>query len=162
MVSKVLFSSAKEEWATPQDFFDRLDNYFHFQLDAAADNTNNKCKTFFTKEEDALQQSWCPGPVWLNPPYGRDIGKWVCKALYESCKHGTPVVCLLPARTDTRWFHEFCKPPKARVIFLKGRLKFGGCKDSAPFPSMLVIYDDKTVMPQGTYYDLESYLEDRK
>lgn len=76
----------------------------------------------------------------MNPPYGREIGKWVEKALEESRKEAECVVCLLPARTDTKWFHDFCLPFAKSITFLKGRLKFGEATNSAPFPSMVVIF----------------------
>lgn len=132
----VHFSSATDQWATPPDFFVQLDSEFGFELDVCADATNAKCAAYFTKEQDALAQFW-GGVCWMNPPYGREIGKWVKKA-YEESTHGATVVCLLPARTDTKWFHEYCV--RGEVRFLRGRLKFGHSKNSAPFPSMIVIF----------------------
>ena len=128
---------AKNEWATPQWLFDSLDLEFHFTLDAAASPHNAKCKHYFTEETDGLQQDWS-GVVWVNPPYGREVGKWVSKAYHESLK-GVTVVMLVFARTDTRWFHDYAYH-KAEIRFLKGRLKFGGSKNSAPWPSMLLIW----------------------
>lgn len=135
-LSKGLFTSQTGEWATPQDFFDRLDDEFHFTLDACATPENAKCERYYTKEQDGLAQPW-QGVVWVNPPYGREIGKWVRKA-YESSLQGAAVVCLLPARTDTAWWHDYCT--KGEVRFIRGRLKFGGSKNSAPFPSAVVIF----------------------
>jgi len=134
MNNDLFFSSKSEEWATPQDFFEQIDKEFHFNLDACATAENAKCDKYYTKEQDGLSQEW-NGIVWCNPPYGRSIGMWVKKA-YES---KTTVVLLVPARTDTKWFHDYVLG-KAEVRFVKGRLKFGGCKNSAPFPSMLVVY----------------------
>lgn len=134
MNNDLFFSSKSEEWATPQDFFEQIDKEFHFNLDACATAENAKCDKYYTKEQDGLSQEW-DGIVWCNPPYGRSIGMWVKKA-YES---KTTVVLLVPARTDTKWFHAYVLG-KAEVRFVKGRLKFGGCKNSAPFPSMLVVY----------------------
>lgn len=134
MNNDLFFSSKSEEWATPQDFFEQIDKEFHFDLDACATAENAKCDKYYTKEQDGLSQEW-NGIVWCNPPYGRSIGMWVKKA-YES---RTTVVLLVPARTDTKWFHDYFLG-KAEVRFVKGRLKFGGCKNSAPFPSMLVVY----------------------
>lgn len=131
-----MFSSKTPEWATPQKFFDALDAEFRFTLDAAASAENHKCARYFTKEDDALKQEWT-GMVWLNPPYGRGIGAWVKKA-YESALGGALVVCLLPARTDTSWFWDYCF--KGEVRFIRGRLKFGDGKNSAPFPSAVVIF----------------------
>jgi phage N-6-adenine-methyltransferase len=133
----VHFSSKTDQWATPQKFFDDLNKDYKFTLDVCADHTNNKCTEYFTKEMDGLSMSWKGYTCWMNPPYGREIGKWVKKA-YEESLDGTTVVCLLPARTDTKWFHEYCI--KGEIEFIKGRLKFGDSKNSAPFPSMLVIF----------------------
>lgn len=133
----VHFSSETDEWPTPQDFFDGVNRRLGpFDLDVCATPENAKCAQFFTKEQDGLAQKWT-GKVWMNPPYGRAIGKWVQKA-YESSLTGALVVCLIPARTDTAWWHDFVT--KGNVRFIRGRLKFGGCKHSAPFPSALVIF----------------------
>ena len=134
MNNDLFFSSKSEEWATPQDFFEQIDKEFHFNLDVCATAENAKCDKYYTKEQDGLSQEW-DGIIWCNPPYGRSIGMWVKKA-YES---KATVVLLVPARTDTKWFHDYILG-KAEVRFVKGRLKFGGCKNSAPFPSMLVVY----------------------
>ncbi len=136
-MNKGLFTSEKNDWGTPKDFFKELDNVFRFDADVCASENNAKCPTFYTKEQDGLTQEWA-GNCWMNPPYGREIGKWVKKA-YES---KACVVCLLPARTDTKWWHDYCA--KADVIrFCKGRIKFeGGVKlNPAPFPSAIVIFN---------------------
>lgn len=139
----VLFSSATDEWATPQGFFDELNSVFHFDLDAAATAQNHKCETFYTREQDGLRQPWV-GNVWCNPPYGRTIGSWVQKASEENAKNNNLIVMLLPARTDTKWFHNYCyRKPNVEIEFIKSRLKFGESKNSAPFPSMLVIFKPK-------------------
>jgi phage N-6-adenine-methyltransferase len=132
----VHFSSATDNWATPQDLFDKLNDVYHFELDVCASKENAKCKTFFTVEQDGLAQDW-KGSCWMNPPYGREIGKWMAKA-YESSKTGAKVVCLVPARTDTVWWHDYAM--NGKITFLKGRLKFGNSKNSAPFPSALVVF----------------------
>lgn len=138
MNQAVMFSSASDEWATPQELFDRLNKIFRFNLDAAATLENAKCNEFYTKEENGLSRPW-HGNVWLNPPYGRQIGAWVKKAYEEVTRGGAAsVVLLLPARTDTAWYHDYCK--KGFVVFMRGRLKFGGAKNAAPFPSMIVIF----------------------
>lgn len=134
----VHYASATNEWATPQDFFDKLDDEFHFTLDPCATPENAKCDLYFTQEEDGLSQNWL-GTVFMNPPYGREIGKWVKKA-YEESLNGATVVCLIPARTDTKYWHEYVIGGGAEVRFIKGRLKFGGSKNSAPFPSAIVIF----------------------
>lgn len=139
MNKDVIFSSKTDQWETPKDFFDDLDALFHFTLDACALPENAKCEKYFTPEMDGLKQEW-GGVVWCNPPYGREIGRWVEKG-YLSAKNGCTVVMLLPARTDTKWFHEYCYMNRfATVRFVKGRLKFGGSRNGAPFPSMVVIF----------------------
>ena len=137
--TKVLFSSKEEKWTTPQDFFDKLNDEFHFTLDAAASPDNAKCANYFTEEQDGLVQSWGGHTVWCNPPYCRKTGLWVKKAYEEHQRTGCTVVMLLPSRTDVRWFHDYILG-KAEIRFIKGRLKFGGNKNSAPFPSIVVIY----------------------
>lgn len=136
------FSSKTAEWSTPDWFYLQLHREFGFILDAAAAEGNSKSTLFFTAKEDGLAQSWWlgGGRVWVNPPYGRGItGKWVEKAYKESLS-GVLVVMLLPARTDTIWFHNFILNKAAEVRFIKGRLKFGGSEDAAPFPSMIVVF----------------------
>lgn len=135
-MNRVHFSSATEEWATPQAFYDELNKEFAFTLDPCATPDNAKCTRFFTKEMDGLVQSWRGETVFCNPPYGRAISAWVKKAYDEA--RGALVVMLLPARTDTRWFHEYIYG-KAEVRFIRGRLHFNESAAGAPFPSMLVI-----------------------
>jgi phage N-6-adenine-methyltransferase len=141
MFSATENSKEGAEWATPQDFFDLLDAEFHFTLDAAASHQNHKCAAYYTKEQDALQQKWT-GTVWCNPPFTRKhIGKWLTKGL-EAAGAGATVVFVLPARTDTRWFHDLVEGT-AEIRFVPGRIKFehtSGKKNAAPFPSMVVIY----------------------
>lgn len=132
-----MFSSATGVWETPQSFFNQLDLEFGFTLDVCALPENAKCATYFSPQTDGLKQEWS-GVCWMNPPYGRVIGEWVKKAHDARCT----VVGLLPARTDTKWFHEWIHG-KAEVRFIKGRLKFGGGKNSAPFPSMVVVWRGK-------------------
>lgn len=137
-MDKALFSSASGCWETPQDFFDVLDDEFHFSIDVAALPQNAKCSNYYTPEDNGLLQPWM-GTVWCNPPYGRHVGDWVRKANDESSRNGATVVMLLPARTDTRWFHDYIYG-KAEVRFVRGRLKFGGSVNAAPFPSMVVVF----------------------
>lgn len=132
-----MFSSKTDLWETPQDFFDKLNSEFSFDLDACALPENAKCAAYFTPEQDGLSQPW-RGTVWCNPPYGRQIGTWVEKAA-GSAAAGATVVMLLPARTDTKWFHEYIYG-KAEIRFVPGRLKFGKAKYNAPFPCMIVIF----------------------
>lgn len=147
MNTEVMFSSKTDLWETPQDLFDRLDAEFGFDLDACALPQNAKCAAYYTPEQDALSQPW-DGVVWCNPPYGRNIGKWVQKAREENRRNNNYIVMLLPARTDTRWFHDYILG-KAEIRFVRGRLKFGGSKNSAPFPSMVVVFRPKMEMLEG-------------
>lgn len=140
---KALRSSDCVEWATPQDFFDRLNHVYEFQLDASASAKNAKCSKFYTLKDNGLEQDWHPYKrIWLNPPYGRTIGHWIRKAWEESLK-GCLVVCLVPARTDTKWWQEWVEG-KAQVTFIPGRLRYINTLQNkignAPFPSALVIY----------------------
>jgi site-specific DNA-methyltransferase (adenine-specific) len=140
MNTSVMFSSATDQWATPQDFFDKLDEEFHFTLDPCADESNHKCERYFTKERDGLLQDWSGERVFCNPPYGRETQHWVRKCFTEVVNGLCPLaVMLIPARTDTRWFHDYIYK-KAEIRFVKGRLKFGDSANSAPFPSMVVIF----------------------
>src|SRR5690625_3063082 len=151
----VHYSSKTNEWATPQCFFDRLDEEFNFTLDPCSDGLNAKCEKFFTQEDDGLTQSWAGESVFMNPPYGRVIGEWIKKA-YEESKKGAMVVALIPARTDTRYWHEYVmKADEIRLI--KGRLKFGDGKNNAPFPSAVVVwngeYEESPVLKAMVNYE---------
>ena len=140
MNTEVMFSSKTDLWETPQDFFDRLNNEFHFTLDVCALPKNAKCAQFYTPEQDGLSQPWEKDVCWCNPPYGRQIGQWVRRAWLSSAV-GATVVMLLPARTDTNWFHEYIyNISRVEIRFIRGRLKFGESKNGAPFPSMVVIF----------------------
>jgi phage N-6-adenine-methyltransferase len=169
--TEVMFSSKTDMWATPQDFFDLINKEFPFTVDVCATEDNAKCTLFYSPEKDGLKQIW-KGVCWMNPPYGDPefpckkkckkkkclergfhnekyipgIRDWVQKA-YESAKNGTIVVGLLPARTDTKWFHDYIYN-KAEIRFIRGRLKFGGCANSAPFPNMLVIWGQQVMKKQ--------------
>lgn len=134
-----MFSSKSDQWATPQYFFDSLDNEFHFTLDPCADEHNHKCDKYYTESENGLLQDWAGETVFCNPPYGDAIKHWVKKCSEESNKPSTRVVMLIPARTDTKYFHEYIYN-KAEIRFIRGCLKFGNSKNSAPFPSMVVIF----------------------
>jgi phage N-6-adenine-methyltransferase len=138
--AKVLFSSKSMEWATPRDFFHKLDSQFNFTLDPCARSHNALCSKYFTPDEDGLEQDWSGNKVFVNPPYGRGIGRWFQKAYEESLKEDTTVVMLIPARTDTKYWHKYAmKADEIRLI--KGRLKFGGGKNSAPFPSAVIVFN---------------------
>lgn len=135
-----MFSSKTNDWSTPQDFYDELNNEFGFTLDPCADEYNHKCDKYFTEGDDGLLQDWGGEIVFCNPPYGKAIKDWVRKAYIEGCKPNTTVVMLIPARTDTQYFHDYIYHEAKEIRFIKGRLKFGDSKNAAPFPSMVVIY----------------------
>jgi phage N-6-adenine-methyltransferase len=137
-VNLVHFSSATDDWATPQEFFDAVAARFGpFDLDVCASDGNAKALAYFTKADNGLAQEWF-GRAWMNPPYGRGIGEWMRKA-YESAQSTCVcVVCLVPARTDTAWWHDYAT--RGRIEFIRGRLKFGGSKVNAPFPNALVVF----------------------
>ena len=162
MLGKALFTSEKEHWETPGELFQELDKEFAFTLDVCASEQNAKCRAFFTKEQDGLQQEWT-GRCWCNPPYGRDILRWVEKA-HNAVRGGQAelVVMLLPARTDTTWFHDYIYK-KEEIRFIRGRVRFelggepvtdkNGRPQSAPFPSMVVVFrrekdDERRQNPQ--------------
>lgn len=135
-----MFSSKTDLWETPQSFYDELDKEFQFTLDPCATPENAKCEMFFTKEMNGLTKNWGGNRVFCNPPYGKEIGKWVKKAYEESKKNDTTVVMLIPARTDTAYFHDYIYHKAKEIRFVKGRLKFGQSKNAAPFPSMVVVF----------------------
>lgn len=137
---KALYTSNTDEWATPQEFFDKLNAEFHFTLDPCALPTNAKCAKYYTPQDNGLSQNWGGEIVFCNPPYGRAIYDWVRKCSEESKKPNTTIVALIPARTDTRYFHEYIYNKAREVRFVRGRLKFGNSKNSAPFPSMVVVF----------------------
>ena len=142
MLNKGLMTSDKNYWETPQTFFDELNKEFNFTLDVASTHENAKTKNYFTIESDGLSNKW-EGNVFCNPPYGKEIGLWVKKAYEESLTNDGVIVLLLPARTDTRYWHDYIFGKAKEIRFLKGRLKFelnGEAKQSAPFPSAVIIY----------------------
>lgn len=144
-----LFSSTTDLWETPLDLFEELDAEFRFTLDVCALPANAKCRKFFSPAEDSLKQRWT-GMCWMNPPYGRTIGSWVKKA-WESAQGGATVVCLLPARTDTRWWHEYVAHA-SEIRYVRGRLRFGNAVNSAPFPSAVVVFrpaSDRWTIPRS-------------
>ena len=140
MDRKTFSSSEKDDWETPPELFDRLNHEFDFTLDPCATRLNAKCIRYFTIKENGLAMSWKGERVFMNPPYGRAILAWIQKAWYES--KGCLVVCLIPARTDTHWWHRYVMTAK-EIRFIKSRLKFSGYENSAPFPSAIVIFDGK-------------------
>lgn len=136
---QVHYSSKTNEWATPQNTFDELNAEFNFTLDPCATDENAKCDKYFTVEDDGLIQDWSNDVVFMNPPYGRDIKHWVRKAYEENLK-GATVVCLIPSRTDTTYWHDYIFGKASDIRFLRGRLKFGNSKNSAPFPSAIIVF----------------------
>lgn len=131
---------ATAEWRTPFDLFLKLDEEFHFTLDAASALDNNLCARFWTLADDALSKRWDPPDVYfVNPPYGRGLDRWLEKG-YEAYDRGAVAVFLLPSRTDAAWWHDFVEP-YAEVRFVRGRLKFGGARYNAPFASAIAIFD---------------------
>ena len=138
---KTKFESHKQEWTTPDDLFGRIHQEFHFTLDLAADACNTKCREYFDAKQDALGKTW-QGVCWLNPPYGAKqhrLSDWVKKAYNESQKSGCTVVMLIPARTNTRWWHDYCMKA-AEIRLLNGRPKFGDAKHGLPQPLALIVF----------------------
>lgn len=146
-INKALFSNDSAEWETPDFLFDALNAEFHFTLDAAASMENRKVRVFYSVHQDALRLQW-RGRVWLNSPYGKEIGRWLEKAKRSAVENDATVVCLVPARTDTAWWFDHARFGEVR--FLKGRLKFKGAPTSAPFPSALIIF--RPGLPRSTTY----------
>lgn len=148
---QTMFSSNRDDWETPQDFFDKLNTQYHFTLDPCSSNTNAKCPKHYTEQDNGLEQDWGGEIVFCNPPYSRKGGQdlWVKKCYEESLKPNTTVVALLPARTDTKRFHQYILG-KAEIIWIEGRLVFEidgkpildkkGRPQPAPFPSMVCIW----------------------
>lgn len=136
------FASIKQDWETPPEVFDKLNEEFHFDFDLAANAENTKCERWFSEEEDAMKQPWA-GVCWLNPPYGKDkdhkLSNWVIKAYHESAKDDCTVVMLIPARTNTKWWHEYCmKADEVRLVC--GRPKFIGAMHGLPQPLAVVVF----------------------
>lgn len=139
---KVHYSSKQSDWETPQEFFDVVHREFDFTLDVCATSINAKCAGYYTERVNGLAMPWHKDTCWMNPPYGRAINDWMAKAHLEASLEAT-VICLVPARTDTKWWWHFCLPWEIR--FLPGRLHFVTLRDGiriedpAPFPSALVV-----------------------
>lgn len=145
MNNDLMFSTGKDDWETPEEFFNEINKEFHFTLDVCANEHNHKTEKYFSETQNGLEQNWEGNVCWCNPPYSRSTKKkpgqsdWIKKCFIEGQKKNTTVVMLIPARTDTIAFHEYIYN-KAEIRFIKGRLKFVGGANAAPFPSMLVIY----------------------
>jgi phage N-6-adenine-methyltransferase len=153
------FMSEREDWATPQAFFDAMDERFGFTLDACAHELNAKCPTYYTEADDALTQPW-DGVVWCNPPYSRHIGRWVRKAYTES-QQGSVVVMLIPARTDTAWWHNYVMKA-SEIVLVQGRLRFDNSADSAPFPSAVIIFDPTDTHDTPLFTTMPNINDDRR
>lgn len=134
--SVLLQQPVTDVWATPQWLFDALHKEFGFTLDPCSDGTNAKCKKFYTPVENGLLRDWKTETVFMNPPYS-EVDVWMRKA-YGAAQEGATVVCLVPARTDTQWWHEYVMKGEVRLI--RGRLKFGDAENSAPFPSAIAVF----------------------
>lgn len=150
MLSKGLFTSLLQNWNTPRTLFDGLNMEFGFEVDLCADDNNALCERYFTKSYDALSKVWS-GVCWLNPPYN-EIAKWMEKAYFES-RRGAVIVCLIPARTDTSWWHRFVMRSD-EIRFIKGRIRFSGHKSNAPFPSAVVIFGKESNHKYKITYDV--------
>ena len=151
-----LFSSKDQTWETPLALFDRLNNVFGFETDVCALPETAKCENYYTPEIDGLAQEW-EGYCWMNPPYGREQAKWIAKASESS---NATTVCLIPARPDTKAWQEIIFPNARAICFIKGRLKFGNSKDSAPFPSALVVFgNDITESQEECFKSLGSLVQ---
>lgn len=147
------FLSTKRDWETPQAFFEHWDEQYGFTLDAAASAANRKCDAYLDEAIDALSQPW-PGVVWCNPPYSHGIGAWVRKG-YEEAERGSTVVMLIPARTDTGWWHDYVMRA-AEIWLVRGRIRFSGSPINAPFPSCVVVFHRvRAATPE--FYTIDRY-----
>lgn len=154
MVDKVHFSSKKQDWQTPQDFFNTLNDEFFFTLDVCANKDNHMLDNYLTEEEDGLTYDWGKNICWMNPPYGREISKWLRKA-HSAALYGATVVCLIPARTDTKYWHNYVmKADEVRLV--KGRLKFQGAEHPAPFPSAVIVFRPFPTESYPTFSTIEN------
>jgi phage N-6-adenine-methyltransferase len=137
MINNAMFSSNRDDWETPLELFNQLDAIYHFDLDVCALPHNAKCDKYYTPDDDGLSKPW-EGTCWMNPPYGRQIGRWMEKA-YKSSLVGATVVCLVPSRTDTAWWHDYAMRA-SKITYIRGRIKFVGAKHGAPFPCAIVVF----------------------
>lgn len=140
MLNNSLFSNKDNSWSTPQDLFDRLNSVFNFDIDLAAADDTAKCKKYYTEEDDAFKYEWNEKNAYINPPYGRYQIKWIERASEQSIKYNNTIVMLIPARPDTKAWQNVIFKSASTICFIKGRLKFGNSKDSAPFPSALIVF----------------------
>lgn len=153
-INEVLMSSSRDDWETPQEFYDAINQMYGFVIDAAASDGNAKTDYYFTKEDDGLAQDWNE-PTWVNPPYGKVVSKWVKKGFEEATRWGVPVVMLIAARTDRIDFHKYVMKA-TEIFFIKGRIKFVGAEHGAPFPSMVVVFDAFSGMNTPDIYSMSN------
>lgn len=153
MNNDLMFSSEVHTYSTPQWLFDKLNSEFNFTLDACADKSNHKCKKYYTEDDDGLSQDWSDEVVWINPPYGKEQKLWIKKAYNEWREHDVTSVMLIPSRTDTAIFHDIIFPCASQIRFIKGRLKFSGHSNSAPFPSAIVIFSSVLYIERFVWVD---------
>ena len=142
-------TSNTNEWYTPKELYNKLNEEFNFTLDPCCTEKSRKCEKYFTKKENGLIHDWSNNNVFMNPPYGNDIKYWIEKAYLESLKDNTIVVALIPARTDTSYWHNFIFNKASDIRFLKGRIKFekedGTLGNSAPFPSAVIVWNKNNI-----------------
>ena len=150
--NEALVSSKTNEWETPMKLFNSLNEEFNFTLDPCCTKENAKCKKYYTIEDNGLIQDWSNDRVWMNPPYGYQTSEWINKAYRESLK-GATVVCLIPARTDTSYWHDIIFKYAAQIRFIRGKIKFGGSKWTAPFASALIVFSNNEYKDKIVYYD---------
>ena len=147
---KTRFSSKKQDFETPDNLFNLLNDEFHFTLDVCANSDNKKCKRYFSEQQNGLVQKW-EGTCWMNPPF-IDVGRWVKKAYGES-QDGTVVVCLLPSRTNTGWWHDYVM--QGEIRFIRGRPKFKGSEHGLPLPLSIVIFRKENTEQKFGQMELE-------
>lgn len=147
-MQKALFTSNKQTWETPIDLFNKLNEVFHFNIDLCAEDSTAKCELYYTPTIDGLNRNWCSMNYWMNPPYGREQIQWIVKASNDSMIFDSTIVCLIPARPDTKVWQDIIFPTARAVCFLRGRLKFGNSKDAAPFPSALIVFGNNITNEQ--------------
>ena len=150
-LQKAMVSSKSNEWVTPQDFFDELNDEFGFTLDPCSTDHNRKCEKHYTVEDDGLSKDWSKDIVFMNPPYGGNTGNWIKKAFDES-KKGSTVVCLIVSSTDRSYWHDYIFPYAAQIRFVRGRLKFNGVSSTAPFASAVVIFTENVLYKNKICY----------
>jgi len=150
MISTTLYSSKQNTWETPQNLFDKLNDEFNFTLDVCAEKETAKCENYYTKEDNSLTKDWDQNICWANIPYGRGMYTWIEKIYKQNKIKNTVIVLLIPARTDTKYWHDFVMKA-SEIRFIKGRLKFGGATNSAPFPSAIIVFNNKQDLKVTTY-----------